>query len=161
MTDSSGPLAETLGTRVPPSVREEISTALHRFANRVDLREWPLAARALEPAVLLSSWGKPGVRPVELETSEFLRRHAERLAGISTQHLVTNVELLAFSKAASVSASCVVHFRGDGRRGTTHAFHTFAMLEHEGEWTISGIRERILWSECEGVLDQGGAVWLV
>lgn len=138
--------------------REEIENTLSRFMNSFDLKDWLAMAGVLAPTLHVDYSDLRGDPPMDLDANDYIKLRVEALQHLSTQHLLTNLDVRTTADSASVDATCLI-FRSDGnRRFDSHVFYTFALVRLAGNWRISGIKQRLLWSEGDPTLHKGAAL---
>jgi len=137
------------------SDREQIENTLNRFMNSFDLKDWAVMRGLLEPTIQIDYSDLRGGPATDVSSDEYVRLRAEALQHLSTQHLLTNLDVVMSDGSASVGATCMIH-RSDGTRHfNSHAVYTFSLAMSGGAWRISGIKQRILWNEGDPTIHKG------
>jgi uncharacterized phosphosugar-binding protein len=135
--------------------REEIENILNRFMNSFDLKDWTMMVNLLEPTIQVDYADLRGGPATEITAAEYAKARAEGLRHLSTQHLLTNCDIVTSDGAASADATCMI-FRSDGARHfNSHAFYTFSLVLRGHSWRISAIKQRILWNEGDPSIHKG------
>jgi len=137
------------------SPRDEIQNTLSRFMNSFDLKDWASLRDLLEPTLEVDYSDLRGEPATELSADEYVRRRAEALQHLSTQHLLANLDVVTSGSSATVGASCMIHRSDGAKHFDSHAFYTFSLSMTGGSWRISAIKQRILWSEGDPTIHRG------
>jgi hypothetical protein len=135
--------------------REAIENTLHRFMNSFDLKDWAVMVSLLEPTIQINYSDLRGDPATAMSADEYVRARVDALQHLSTQHLLSSLDIATFGGTASVNASCMIH-RSDGPKYfNSHAFYTFSLVMRGSSWTISAITQRILWTEGDPTIHKG------
>jgi len=133
----------------------KIQQVISRFANSFDLKDWGGLEACFSEAIYTDYSDLRGTAPETLAASEYVKLRREALDHLKLHHLVSNFEIeLSDSNNAICKASMIVWRKSDEEDFSTHCFYTFQLTKSDN-WKISGITQKVLWSEGTSSIHKG------
>lgn len=116
-----------------------------RFANSLDLKDWPGLGACLADAIHTDYSDLRGTAPETVTRDSFVAFRQSGLSTRDTHHLTGNVQLAVSGAEAEIVASMLVYIREPDR--TTQLVHCVYFMAAEcqaGAWRIHRIRQQLL-----------------
>ena len=133
-----------------------IQQLIARFANSFDVKDWNGLQACFTESLYTDYSDLRGTPPETISASEYVRLRRESLDHLKRHHVVGNYEV-TFPEfdAAACRASMVVWRRSETEEFTTHCMYDFQLARQWGAWKISGITQKVLWSEGVSSIHKG------
>jgi hypothetical protein len=133
-----------------------IQQLIAKFANSFDVKDWSGLKDCFTDSIYTDYSDLRGTPPETITAENYVRLRRESLDHLKLHHLVSNYEVdLPDLDHASCIASMVVWRRSDEEEFTTHCVYTFQLLRQDKRWKISGITQKVLWSEGNSSIHRG------
>jgi 3-phenylpropionate/cinnamic acid dioxygenase small subunit len=133
-----------------------IQQLIARFANSFDVKDWDGLQACFTESLYTDYSDLRGTPPETISASEYVRLRRESLDHLKLHHLVGNYEVtFPDFDAAACRASMVVWRRSETEEFTTHCMYDFQLVRQWGAWKISGITQKVLWSEGVSSIHKG------
>ena len=134
----------------------KIQRLIARFANSFDVKAWDELQACFTESLYTDYSDLRGTPPENITASEYVRLRREALDHLKLHHLVSNYEIdLSDSRTAICRASMVVWRKSDEEDFTTHCVYIFQLTKRDDAWRISGITQKVLWSEGTSSIHKG------
>lgn len=133
-----------------------IQQLIARFANSFDMKDWDGLQACFTESLYTDYSDLRGTPPETISASEYVRLRRESLDHLKLHHVVGNYEVtFPDFDAAACRASMVVWRRSETEEFTTHCMYDFQLTRQWGAWKISGITQKVLWSEGVSSIHKG------
>lgn len=133
-----------------------IQQLVARFANSFDMKDWDGLQACFTESLYTDYSDLRGTPPETISASEYVRLRRESLDHLKLHHLVGNYEVtFPDFDSAACRASMVVWRRSETEEFTTHCMYDFQLARQWGAWKISGITQKVLWSEGVSSIHKG------
>ena len=133
----------------------EIQELISRFANSFDLKDWHRLETCFTESIYTDYSDLRGTAPETISASEYVKLRRAALDHLKLHHLVSNFEVeLSGTEKATCRASMTIWRKTDEEDFTTHCVYTFQLIKSDN-WKISGITQKVLWSEGSSVIHKG------
>ena len=133
-----------------------IQQLIARFANSFDVKDWDGLQACFTESLYTDYSDLRGTPPETISASEYVRLRRESLDHLKLHHLVGNYEVtFPDFDAAACRASMVVWRRSETEEFATHCMYDFQLARQWGAWKISGITQKVLWSEGVSSIHKG------
>ena len=134
-----------------------VGQAIHRFMNCFDLKDWGTMRGLLTPELRTDYSQLRGDAPGMTTADAYVGARASALTELATHHVVSNLDVHTFNATAGARVSCLIFRRRGETSFNSHAFYGFALVEHEQQWQIAGITQKIFWNEGDPEIHSGAA----
>jgi len=133
-----------------------IQEVVSKFANCFDLKDWDGLQACFTESMYTDYSDLRGTPPQTVSAADYVKSRRESLDHLKLHHLVSNYEInFLDSGSATCRASMMVWRKAEAEEFTTHCVYTFQLVQQSGEWKISGITQKVLWSEGTSSLHAG------
>ena len=133
-----------------------IQDLIARFANSFDVKDWDGLRSCFTESLYTNYSDLRGTSPETIDAGEYVRLRREALDHLKLHHLVGNYEInFPESKQAICRASMVVWRKSDAEDFITHCVYIFQLVKQNKTWKISGITQKVLWSEGTSSIHEG------
>jgi 3-phenylpropionate/cinnamic acid dioxygenase small subunit len=132
-----------------------IHDLLTHFFQAFDDQDWPLLRGCLSDQVSTDYSSFRETPPATISADQYVELRRAALRGLDTQHNFLNLRVEVDAAAGTAAARCnyIIHrFEPSAHDSSDHAFHSyghyvFGFARANGAWRISGISQRLLWSQ--------------
>lgn len=152
---------------VNPTVFMQINDVLCRFFLSFDRRDWPAMVECLAPQVAIDYSSSGREQPTTMSGQDFVSRRQNAVDKLAKHHSFSNLLITQGADERTVSARCnYLILRFDPAGSDEDFFHScgsyeFELVEIEGDWKISSIKQDALrsWGNASlhGGLSKGKA----
>lgn len=134
----------------------KIQQLIARFANSFDVKAWDELQACFTESLYTDYSDLRGSPPETISASEYVKSRRETLDHLKLHHLVSNYETdFPDANSATCRASMVVWRKTDAEDFITHCVYIFQLIKLNGSWKISGITQKVLWSEGTSSIHKG------
>ena len=132
-----------------------IQELIARFANSFDMKDWSGLESCFTESIDTDYSDLRGTPPEIITASAYVKSRREALDHLKLHHLVSNYEIdFPDSNIANCRASMVVWRKSDEEEFTSHCVYNFGLVK-QSSWKISGITQKVLWSEGTPSIHKG------
>jgi 3-phenylpropionate/cinnamic acid dioxygenase small subunit len=132
-----------------------IQELVARFANSFDLKDWSGLEACFTESIYTDYTDLRGTPPETITASEYTNLRREALDHLKLHHLVSNYEIdFSDINTAACRASMVVWRKSETEDFMTHCIYIFQLIKLD-DWKISGITQKVLWSEGTSSIHKG------
>ncbi|WKZ36108.1 MAG: nuclear transport factor 2 family protein [Anaerolineales bacterium] len=125
-----------------------IQQVIARFATSFDVKDWDGLQACLTESVFTDYSDLRGTPPETITAADYVRLRREALDALKLHHLASNYEThFPDSGSATCRASMVVWRQSEAEEFITHCVYNFQLIKLNGDWKISGITQKVLWSD--------------
>ncbi len=133
-----------------------IQELIAHFANSFDAKDWDGLESCLTESLFTDYSDLRGTSPGTISASEYVKVRREALDHLKLHHLVGNYEIdFPSSESATCRASMVVWRKSDEEEFTSHCVYIFQLTKQNSDWKISGVTQKVLWSEGTPSIHKG------
>lgn len=134
----------------------KIQRLIARFANSFDVKAWDELQDCFTESLYTDYSDLRGIPPETILASEYVQMRREALDHLKLHHLVSNYEIDFYdSITAACRASMIVWRKSDAEDFITHCIYIFRLAKQDEAWKISGITQKVLWSEGTPSIHKG------
>ena len=125
-----------------------IQELIAHFTNSFDLKDWSGLESCFTESIDTDYSDLRGTPPETVTAKDYVKSRREALDHLKLHHLVGNYEVdFPDSNSATCRASMIVWRKSDTEDFTSHCVYTFQLTKQNVNWKISGITQKVLWSE--------------
>lgn len=118
------------------------------FTNSFDLKDWSGLESCFTESIDTDYSDLRGTPPETVTAKDYVKSRREALDHLKLHHLVGNYEVdFPDLNSATCRASMIVWRKSDTEDFTSHCVYTFQLTKQNVNWKISGITQKVLWSE--------------
>lgn len=126
----------------------EIQALLARFANSFDTKDWQGLQACLAEELRTDYSDLRGTPAGTIRAGAYVSARRESLRDLETHHLGGNLEIgLDGQLQATCRLSMVIWRRSGKGEFNTHCIYTFGLSKIDDKWKITGITQKVLWSD--------------
>lgn len=120
----------------------------NHFSNCFDLKDWDGLRDCLAEEVYTDYSDLRGTPPETMSNAHYAELRKQALAPLATHHLMGNHEIELTGDTAQAQVSAVIFRRsGDDQVLNTHCIYRFGAARIGGQWRITRIVQKVLWSD--------------
>lgn len=136
--------------------RGKIQEVIARFSNSFDVKDWS-GLESCFTASLYTDYGDlRGTPPETVKARDYVASRRKALDPLKLHHLVSNYEIKFLDEnRAACRASMIVWRKTETEEFTSHCVYEFQLTKQESQWKISGITQKVLWSEGTASIHKG------
>jgi hypothetical protein len=133
-----------------------IQQVIAKFANSFDVKDWDGLQSCLTESLFTDYSDLRGTPPETISATDYVRLRRESLDALKLHHLVSNYEIgLPDAGGATCRASMVVWRKSETEEFITHCVYIFQLIMLNEDWKISGITQKVLWSDGNSSIHKG------
>ena len=133
---------------------QEIINTVNRFANAFDQKDWGALGAVLSDSVELDYLDLRGDKET-VTRNRYVESRKAALQELETQHLMSNHVVEVGNDNAVCTASALIYRRQGEEYFNSHAVYRFELTATGAQWSISAIKQRILWNEGNPEIHSG------
>jgi hypothetical protein len=134
----------------------KIQQLIARFATSFDVKDWNGLQACLTESIDTDYSDLRGTPPETIAAADYVQQRRDSLDHLKLHHLVSNYEIdFSNPSTAACRASMIVWRSAGEEEFTSHCVYNFQLSKQHGEWKISGIMQKVLWSEGTSSIHKG------
>jgi 3-phenylpropionate/cinnamic acid dioxygenase small subunit len=133
-----------------------IQQLIAHFANSFDMKDWDGLQACFTESLYTDYSDLRGTSPETVTAKDYVKSRCEALDHLKLHHLVSNYEIdFTDSNTATCRASMVVWRKSEMEDFTSHCVYIFQLTKQNADWKISGITQKVLWSDGTSSIHKG------
>lgn len=132
-----------------------IQELIAKFANSFDVKDWDGLQTCLTESLYTDYSDLRGTPPQTISAADYVKSRRDSLDHLKLHHLVGNFEIDFPSSGAACRASMIVWRKSETEEFSSHCVYNFQLVQQSGEWKISGITQKVLWSDGKASIHSG------
>ncbi len=134
----------------------KIQGLIARFANSFDLKDWDGLQSCFTDNILTDYSDLRGTPPETVRAADYVASRRSSLENLKLHHLGGNHEITFEDEHnAACRTSMVIWRKSETDEFTTHCIYTFKLTKTKSDWKISGITQKVFWSDGNSSLHAG------